>query len=105
MNTKENAECSVKIPDAPFVVESGNGEIFSGKTATEIVEQMKVGSNARDANGYMRQIAANIENFSGDIVRTDKPENFLVDLAKAKAIVLHRNGVPLRTGARTEQED
>lgn len=111
MNTNQNPDCSVTIPDAPYVVESGNGEIFSGNTATEIVEQMKVGSNAKDLNGYMRQIAANIDQFSGDKVRTNTPENFLIDLANAKSIVLHCNGAlelycnGARTGARNEQED
>ncbi len=96
-----------KMPDAPYVVEGGNGAIFSGATALEVVTAMRtgLGGNSVDLNGFMRQLASYAEGMTGDKVRVDTPEHWLTDMAKANSIVLHRDGSPVRSGKRTEQED
>jgi hypothetical protein len=70
-----------------IMIEAFNGEKFSGKSPTAVVEAMQSGTwggyQADGVKGYMKQVAKRVSEWNGRAIRIDNAKHFLEDLEKA----------------------
>jgi hypothetical protein len=78
------------LASARIYVESMDGKEYGGETYSEIVAQMRAGSwggeESDGIQGYMRQVAKRIWDWSQVRIRVSRPEMFIIDLAKANVL-------------------
>lgn len=80
---------------AKITVHGFEGEQYTGETAAQVVEAMRVasfgGEKADGIRGYMKQIAKRVYDWCGKRIRHVRSEEFLKDLAKAGLIRIMTN--------------
>lgn len=78
-------------------VDAGNGDVFEGDDAKEIVRQMKMTEwgHPEKKRDYMEEVAERIEQMTGRTILHTSAAQFLLSLADAGVITIVADGYPL----------